>query len=102
MKMLRCAAALSFATLFAAPVTATTVTYQAIDLADTVPGQDLWQYRYTVTDQTFLANQGFTVYFDPQLYTLLEDPAPPVNGDWDILVAQPDAPGMLQGFYDAF
>lgn len=102
MKLLPCAAVLFLSMLFAVPAGATTIAYQTINLADTVPGQDLWEYHYTVTGQSFLANQGFTIYFDPQFYTLLEDPAPTVNGDWDIFVAQPNAAGMLQGFYDAF
>jgi hypothetical protein len=88
--------------LSAAPAAATTIAFQATNLADVVPREDLWEYRYTVTGQTFLANQGFTVYFDPQLYDLLEDPPPAVNGDWDIFVAQPNAAAMLRGFYDAF
>lgn len=37
---------------------------QAINLPDSAPGQDLWQYRYTVSGYSFPAGHGFDVYFD--------------------------------------
>ncbi len=76
--------------------------YQATDLADTTAGEDLWQYTYTVSDHTFTADTGFTIYFDLGLYDLL-DPAPPdPNADWDILTWDPDPNLPDDGAYDAY
>ena len=83
------------------PVQAALIQYQAIDLPDTTPGQDIWQYHYTVSDYTFAANTGFTLYFDPTLYANLQDPPPVVNNDWDILLTQPAPLFSDEGSYDA-
>jgi hypothetical protein len=84
-----------------APADATTIEYVAVDLADTTFGEDLWEYRYRVSGFVFDADQGFSIRFDPLLYAGLEDPPPPVGGDWDPLVLQPD-PGLpADGAYDA-
>ena len=80
---------------------ATTISYQATDLADTTPGQDLWQYSYSVSGYTFNQNYGFTVLFDYSLYSNLEDPPPFVNSDWDPIVLQPDLVLPADGTYDA-
>ena len=81
---------------------ATTINYTATDLTDINPGEDLWQYSYSVSDNTFAADTGFTVYFDLGLYDLL-DPSPTVpNADWDVLTwdTDPSLPG--DGAYDAY
>ena len=70
---------------------ATTILYEATDLADTTSGEDLWQYTYTVSDFVFDTDYGFTIFFDYQLYANLEDPPPSVNSDWDPIVWQPDS-----------
>lgn len=80
---------------------AITVRFESLDLPDTTPGQDLRQYRYTVSDFTFTAGHGFDVLFDPALYQALEDPPPPVNADWDVIVLQPDPVLPDVGRYDA-
>lgn len=83
-------------------VRATWIFYETADLADTTPGQDLWQYRYGLSGLPSLA-VGFDVYFsldDGFLHGDLSNPAGP-NGDWDALVIQPD-PGLpADGFFDA-
>jgi hypothetical protein len=82
---------------------ATTISYEATDLTDTTPGEDLWQYSYTVDDFLFNnMNYGFTIFFDYSLYADLEDPPPYVNSDWDLLVWQPDSGIPDDGAYDAF
>ncbi len=83
--------------LVAAPLT---IQYQAIDLPDVVAGQDLWEYEYAVSGVAFLADQAFSTYFDPALYSTVEDPPPPVNADWDILTVQPDPALPSSGFYN--
>ncbi len=86
---------------FASPSFAANIIYQAVNLVDTTAGEDLWQYRYTVTNHTFAANNGFSIFFDPAAYKNLESPAPFVNPDWDILAIQPDELLPDAGSYDA-
>jgi len=88
-------------TIFAGNSYATTISYQATDLADITPGQDLWQYTYSVSGYVFNQNYGFTVLFDYSLYSNLEDPPPFVNNDWDPIVLQPDPSLPADGTYDA-
>jgi len=79
------------------------IQYQAIDFPDLVPGQDLWQYQYSVSYATadkFLQNQAFTIFFDYNLYNNLEDP-PPILTDWFTFVFQPDLQLPSDGEYDA-
>lgn len=81
---------------------ATVINYTATDLTDVNSGEDLWQYSYTVSDNAFAADTGFTIYFDLGLYDLL-DPAPTAPyGDWDVLTwdSDPLLPG--DGAYDAY
>jgi hypothetical protein len=80
---------------------ATTITYTAIDLADSVGGEDLWRYTYTVSASTFDMDFGFDIFFDPSLYEQLQDPPPIVNGDWDAITLQPDPLLPDDGLYDA-
>ncbi len=83
-------------------VLAVTVRYEATDLQDITVGNDLWQYSYAVTDHTFNNDNGFSIYFDAQSYSDLQDPAPSVNTDWSIFVFQPDNSLPDDGVYDAF
>ena len=86
--------------LFAAPISAITIEYQAEDLTDAGMG-DLWRYSYQVSDHAFLADEGFQILFDFQTYGGLQDPPPLVNSDWDPLVTQPDSGLSIDGIYDA-
>jgi len=93
---------LVFLLVFVAISSATTISYEATDLTDTTTGEDLWQYSYTVGDNTFAADTGFTIYFDLGLYDLL-DPSPAApNGDWDVITWNPDSSLMDDGAYDAY
>ena len=51
------------------PPFAATFRFEVVDLADTTPGQDLWEYRYTVTGLALTTGQGFTIFFDFNLYS---------------------------------
>ena len=77
------------------------ILYQPTDLADSIPGEDLWQYSYTVSDYIFDMDYGFTIYFDYLLYADLEDPPPVVNDNWGPIVWQPDTAIPDDGAYDA-
>ena len=81
---------------------ATVINYSATDLTDVNIGEDLWQYSYTVSDNAFAADTGFTIYFDLGLYDHL-DPAPTApNADWDIFTWDPDPSLPDDGAYDAY
>ena len=81
---------------------AATINYTSTDLVDINSGEDLWQYSYTVTNNTFAADTGFTIYFDLGLYDLL-DPSPSApNADWDVLTWDPDPSLPDDGAYDAY
>ena len=83
------------------PGIAVTFRFEVVDLADTTPGQDLWEYSYQVSGLTLTTGQGFTIFFDLSLYTLLQNPPPFVNTDWSLLTVQPDLALHSNGFYDA-
>ena len=81
---------------------ATVINYTATDLTDVNPDKDLWQYSYTVSDNAFAADTGFTIYFDLSLYDFLDpDPTAP-NGAWDVLTWDPDLSLPDDGAYDAY
>lgn len=77
---------------------AITITYSANDLPDGPQG-DLWQYDYTVDGYSFSEFEGFTIFFDNNLYDLLSPLS--AGGDWDIFDTQPNAGLLLDGIYDA-
>ena len=79
---------------------ATVIQYEVTDLGDTVPSEDRWEYRYFVSGFTFAANQGFTIWFDQNLFAQLENPLPP-SPQWDVLVLQPDLALPDSGAFDA-
>jgi hypothetical protein len=74
--------------------------FDAVDLPDLTPAEDLWQYTYAISGRTFEVDQGFSIYFDPARYGLILDP-PGVNADWDVIAVQPDPALPADGFYDA-
>lgn len=78
------------------------VQYEATDVADMVAGEDLWQYTYTVSDAGFLADTGFTIYYDVALYGALEPFPLSPNPDWDVLTWDPDTSLPDDGAYDAY
>jgi len=83
---------------------AATIEFEAIDLADVVPGDDLWRYRYLLSGFVFNTNEGFTIFASPTLYRSLATPGAP-NADWDTpAVAQPSPPPPVgldsDGFLD--
>lgn len=80
---------------------ATTITSVATDLTDTAAGEDLWQIEYTVSDYTFNADQGFTIWFDLGLYEELTIISAGSGSDWDVLVWNPDSSIPDDGAYDA-
>ena len=80
---------------------AANINYKATNLPDINVGEDLWEYTYTVSNHLFNTINGFSIFFNPQDYSNLADPAPAVNTDWDIAVFQPDNALPDDGIYDA-
>jgi hypothetical protein len=76
------------------------ITFEATDLADTTPGDDLWRYVYTITDFSPVPDVAVETLFGHTLYRDLQDPAPGVGG-WDILTLQPDSNLPDVGRYSA-
>jgi hypothetical protein len=94
-------ASLSFFLLLTCSITrAITIEYEVLDLPDSNPGEDRWEYTYHVSDHTFTQGDGFTIFFDHNLYTEIEEPLS-VSGDWDVTVWQPDPVIPDAGAYDA-
>ena len=85
---------------FAAPAHAAVIQFQARDLTDVVSGEDLWAYDYFVSGQTFLENQGFSIFFNPAQYASLAVTAMP-SADWDVIALQPEPALPDDGLYDA-
>ncbi len=80
--------------------TAASIVYEAVDLADTTPGEDLWLHRYQVLDAVFPAGTGFSVFFAVGSYEQLAAGAAP-DADWDVLAIEPDTGLSSDGFFDA-
>jgi hypothetical protein len=87
-----------------APAHAGLILFEAVDLSDVVPAEDLWQYRYTVQGFTFAEGAGFEVFFplsQGYLHGDLQASPPPPNADWDVLTFQPEPLLPDPGRYDA-
>lgn len=80
---------------------ATSIRFEAVDLSDTTPGEDLWQYAYRVDGFTFDAGFGFSIFFDYTSYGAIEAAPAAPNADWDVLTLQPDVNLPDDGLYDA-
>jgi len=87
--------------ILASVAQAITIRYEVVNLPDTVPGEDLWQYTYHVSDHTFSEGHGFTIYFSHATVDQVETPPPAVNADWELVVWQPDFNIPDDGAYNA-
>lgn len=92
---------LLFLSALAGPAAATTIFFEATDLPDRLPGEDLYRYAYSLSDFPFPARYGFSIAFDHMLYASLESPPPSVGSDWDLLSIQPDPALPDDGLFDA-
>lgn len=74
-----------------AAVSAATIKYTAINLTDLEADKDLWRYQYEVSGYDFKADDGFSIYFEYDLFQDLQDPEPildPISPTWDALVEE--------------
>lgn len=86
---------------YVGPSSAVIITFQATDLADvSSPPGDLWRYTYTVTNGSFVDGGGFNIFFSPDLYRNLQNPAT-ANSGWFVSTIQPDPAGPASGFFSA-
>lgn len=60
------------------------ISYTATDLADVNGGEDLWQYTYTVSGDSFAQGTGFTIEFENSLFVLSAAQQTAPNNDWDV------------------
>lgn len=81
-----------------APANAITIDYEAVDAADLVAGEDLWQYRYRASGN-FTSGTGFSIVFDAATNGELEAFPVAPNGDWMIAATPPFA--GADGLYTA-
>ena len=79
---------------------ATSVLFEVHDVADTLPGEDRWQYRYFVSG-TFHQFDELSVLFDSGQVSAISAGAAP-NSQWTVVtLAQPDAGIPADGIYAA-
>jgi hypothetical protein len=83
------ALAFGLVSLAATPGEAATIEFTATDLADVVPGSDLWRYEYLVSGKVFDQYEAFTIYFDPARYAELGVPTT-TNPSWSLFELQPE------------
>lgn len=81
----------------AAPVQ---ISFQAQDLADTVPGQDRWLYQYFVQG-SFSQFSGFTLLFPPSEYPAFDGVPVAPDPAWDVFSLPPDPALALEGIVSA-
>ena len=82
---------------------AATISFLAANVADSQAGRDLWEFTYEVEGYAFPAGQGFTIYFDWNLYAELQPALTTAFNvpDWSVLAVQSDSLLNADGFYDA-
>lgn len=76
------------------------VVFEAFDLRDSTPGQDLWRYDYRISDAEFQQGQGFSILFVPSLYASLGSPLAGGSADWSVIAVQPDRILNDSGYFD--
>jgi hypothetical protein len=86
--------------LAAGPAAATRIAYLATDLPDPGP-EDLWQYEYFVSEESFGAGVGFSILFPVGDTAGLVPVATGADADWDVIVLQPEPLLASPGRYDA-
>ncbi len=92
---------LAAAILVASPVAAISIRYAVMDLADALPGEDLWRYEYTLDAFPYDAGYGFGIGFDPGATVHLEESPTAPDPAWDVITLQPDPLLPAEGLFDA-
>lgn len=71
------------------------LTYEAVDVPDTIVGVNRMKYTYHL-DGAFTAFQGFTLIYDSMRYANLAGTTP-LGAEWDQVIIQPGLPGTFDG-----
>jgi hypothetical protein len=85
----------------AASLDAPRVLAEPVDLADPVPGQDLWLFQYTVKGFDTSEAAGLSILFDHATSAGLDTTGLAAPAVWDVLVLQPDPALPSDGLFDA-
>jgi hypothetical protein len=104
MTIVRAAVVITGLMLASAASGAATIHYTVTDLPDVKPGEDLWQYHYSVSGVSFLSGQGFDIAFavdDGFQFGDLVDPQSGPSSDFDVMAIQPDPEIPADGLFDA-
>ena len=81
---------------------AASIHFTATDLEDSTPGEDLWEYAYSLEPGATVFSAGvtgFAIAFDETRYAALQ--AVSSGLDWDVLTLQPEPALPDPGLYDA-
>lgn len=84
------------------PAHASLINFQVTDLPNEMAGEDLWQYTYSISDHSFAADTGFTIYFGYSLYGAIDPFPSSPNADWDLITWDPDIGIPDDGAFDAY
>ena len=87
---------LSLAMVLISPQSFAALTYEAVDVPDTVAGVDRMKYVYHLNG-TFPTFYGFNLIYDSSRYANLDVTVPLLGSDWAQLLIQPDAGAPLDG-----
>jgi hypothetical protein len=104
MRLARAAGTIAGLMLAASASAGTTIHFTVTDLPDVNPGEDLWQYRYSVSGVSFLSGQGFDIAFavgDGFQFGDLVPPQSAPTADFDVMAIQPDPSIPADGLFDA-
>ena len=104
MTLVRAAATIAGLMLAASASAGTTIHFTVTDLPDVNPGEDLWQYNYSVSGVSFAAGQGFDIAFAVGDGFQFGDLVAPQSGpttDFDVMAIQPDPSIPADGLFDA-
>lgn len=77
-----------------------TIQYERFDLVDTTPGQDCWQYLYSISNLSFAQGEGFSIFFDSSSYGAIEELSTDETSDWDVITIQSDPLLRSHAIYD--
>lgn len=86
-------AAALLATLVSGSASAVSISYEATDLPDVVPGLDRWSIAYSLSG-SFDAFAGVNILYPSGEFSELDLVSPPDPANWGALVVQPD-PGLV-------
>ncbi len=92
------ACSLTLLALLCFSANASPIFYTASDLVDTTAGVDLWQYDYSIGNDTGFDLSAFTIYFDFDLYDFQLSETFPGSGEFFVGASEYTAPDSWDAF----